>query len=351
MDHLLTIGELARRCGLSRSALRFYDECGLLRPVAVDDATGYRYYESSQVSQAQLIRRLRSIDMPVEGVRAFLAAGLDQRRRLLAAQVGQVAEHLAEVRNAADELSACLDLVPAAITPSCVLSGPVLAGAITQVGFAAARAGDGEGLTGILVEAKEESLRLVATDSYRLAIRDLIPDQAMMAASLRTLVSAGELGALREALASVERCDLGQGADGSLALELDGRCVTLAALAGEFPDYEQVLLGNPVGRHCVVGRRTLAAAFDGPGNAPATISFSPTHLRVAGNGRSTMVPTRWDGGGLTVTVNARFIAEALDAHIGPDVAIEAIDALRPLTFRSADAGTLSVLVMPIRTDR
>jgi DNA-binding transcriptional MerR regulator len=76
MDQLLT---LAERCGLSRSALRFYDQCGLLRPVAVDGATGYRYYDEAQAAEAELVRRLRAAEVPVEDVRAFLAAGPDER--------------------------------------------------------------------------------------------------------------------------------------------------------------------------------------------------------------------------------------------------------------------------------
>ncbi len=47
-------------------------------------------------------------------------------------------------------------------------------------------------------------------------------------------------------------------------------------------------------------------------------------------------------------LNAGFVAEALAAHVGPDVAIEVVEPLRPITFRSADAGTFSVLVMPVR---
>jgi DNA-binding transcriptional MerR regulator len=77
MDSLLTIGALAERCRLSRSALRFYDQCGLLRPIAVDDATGYRYYGEDQVDVANIVRQLRRAEVPVEGVRAFLAAGTD----------------------------------------------------------------------------------------------------------------------------------------------------------------------------------------------------------------------------------------------------------------------------------
>ncbi len=75
MDQLLTIGELAQRCRLSRSAPRFYDQCGLLQPVAIDPATGYRYYQETQVGAANLVRQLRKAEVPVEDVRAFLAAG------------------------------------------------------------------------------------------------------------------------------------------------------------------------------------------------------------------------------------------------------------------------------------
>ena len=78
MDQLLTIGALAERCRLSRSALRFYDQCGLLQPVAVDEATGYRYYQEAQVEVANLVRQLRRAEVPVEDVRAFLV-GRDRR--------------------------------------------------------------------------------------------------------------------------------------------------------------------------------------------------------------------------------------------------------------------------------
>ena len=43
-ESLLTIGAFAQAVGLSPSALRFYDECGLLVPAEVDPVTGYRYY-------------------------------------------------------------------------------------------------------------------------------------------------------------------------------------------------------------------------------------------------------------------------------------------------------------------
>jgi DNA-binding transcriptional MerR regulator len=46
---LLSVGLVARRSGLTVRALRHYDHVDLLRPAAVDAATGYRRYRSDQV--------------------------------------------------------------------------------------------------------------------------------------------------------------------------------------------------------------------------------------------------------------------------------------------------------------
>ena len=48
---LLTIGEFARASRLSPKALRLYDELGLLRPVRVDEYSGYRYYSPDQLDR------------------------------------------------------------------------------------------------------------------------------------------------------------------------------------------------------------------------------------------------------------------------------------------------------------
>ncbi|WP_431682362.1 MerR family transcriptional regulator [Kitasatospora sp. KL5] len=77
-DRLVTIGQLARRAGLTAKALRHYDRVGLLEPARVDPATGYRYYRSSQAAAAQLIQVLRAVDVPLDQVRTCLAAGDDR---------------------------------------------------------------------------------------------------------------------------------------------------------------------------------------------------------------------------------------------------------------------------------
>jgi DNA-binding transcriptional MerR regulator len=103
VDDLLPIGRFAKATRLSVKALRHYDELGLLRPAFVDPSSGYRYYRPAQANQAEAIRILRSVEMPLEEIAALLAeaggepvakrlrlhqerleARLDEHRRMLA---------------------------------------------------------------------------------------------------------------------------------------------------------------------------------------------------------------------------------------------------------------------------
>jgi DNA-binding transcriptional MerR regulator len=74
MSALLTIGEFSRLTHLSVKALRHYDDVGLLEPAHVDTASAYRRYATSQVPVAQVIRRFRDLDMPLDQIQAVLTA-------------------------------------------------------------------------------------------------------------------------------------------------------------------------------------------------------------------------------------------------------------------------------------
>jgi len=67
---LMTSGAFARASGLSRKALRLYDELGLLYPARVDPVTQYRFYDPAQLEQARLVAWLRRVGMPLAAIRA-----------------------------------------------------------------------------------------------------------------------------------------------------------------------------------------------------------------------------------------------------------------------------------------
>ena len=71
-DHakLMASGAFARASGLSRKALRLYDELGLLRPAQVDPVSQCRRYHPSQLEQARLVAWLRRLGMPLARIRA-----------------------------------------------------------------------------------------------------------------------------------------------------------------------------------------------------------------------------------------------------------------------------------------
>ncbi|PTA45224.1 MerR family transcriptional regulator [Micromonospora sp. RP3T] len=81
----LTIGEFATMSHLSVRTLRRYHEAGLLVPATVDPYTSYRYYQPDQIATAQVIHRLRQLDVPLAEVRSILATDDPERRTELIA--------------------------------------------------------------------------------------------------------------------------------------------------------------------------------------------------------------------------------------------------------------------------
>jgi DNA-binding transcriptional MerR regulator len=69
----ISIGEFARRSRLSLKALRLYGERGVLVPSRVDQASGYRYYDTAQLDDARLVVMMRELQLPLAGVRELLA--------------------------------------------------------------------------------------------------------------------------------------------------------------------------------------------------------------------------------------------------------------------------------------
>jgi DNA-binding transcriptional MerR regulator len=347
---MLTIGAFAQRCGLSRSALRFYDDCDLLQPLAVDQSTGYRYYAVSQVADAALVRRLRAAEVPVEEVRRFMAAGADGRRDMLAAHAARLDERAGILRRALDEVREELDRSsPGGQAGWCAISAGVLGAGLDDVRFAAAQREQRPELSGIWAEASEGSLRLVATDSHRLAVRDLVADIAPESAPLRGFIPLDRADELRALLAGTGTVRLRQQPDGTLEAVLDdGGFLAIGGPGKGFPDYEAFLQGTPRGYRCVADRRALASALAGSADNTARIRFGPGALVVRSGGKDASVEASWDGPELCMTVNPSYLTETLDVMVGPDVVVEASDALLPITLRSADTGTFTVLTMPIR---
>lgn len=111
---MLAIGEFSRVTHLSIRTLRRYHEAGLLEPDVVDPSSGYRYYSGDQIPVAQVIHRLRQLDVPLSDVQRILRSpDPEQRAALVAQHVERLESELARTRAAVVSLRRLLTPEPA----------------------------------------------------------------------------------------------------------------------------------------------------------------------------------------------------------------------------------------------
>jgi DNA-binding transcriptional MerR regulator/effector-binding domain-containing protein len=130
----VTIGDFSRASHLSVKTLRHYHDVGLLEPSEVDPDNGYRYYSDAQIPLAQVIRRLRGVEMPLAEVKSVLAAtDPDVRNRLIADHLARLEAELARTHTAVAELRGLLErpVAPPTVEHRTVVPTPAAAVAQT----------------------------------------------------------------------------------------------------------------------------------------------------------------------------------------------------------------------------
>lgn len=98
---ILKIGEFARIGQVSIATLRHYDQCGLLKPNALDPDTNYRYYSLDQLARLHRILALKELDFPLEQIAQLLeeALSLEQLRGMFTLKQAQT-QHLIDTEQA-----------------------------------------------------------------------------------------------------------------------------------------------------------------------------------------------------------------------------------------------------------
>ncbi|MGW4561534.1 DNA polymerase III subunit beta family protein [Streptomyces sp. NPDC004561] len=352
-----SIGEMARDSGLGVSALRFYDRAGVLVPAWVDPVSGYRWYEPEQLEEARLLARLRRAGMPLPDIRLVLAswsgADTDLVRKLLKAHLCRLEQGLSDARSEFSALRAVLDHRENAMTSLRIATvrlssaAPELAAALDAVRFAASTDPELPMLGGVLFDIEGESLHVVATDRYRLAVA-----QAGIAghegSRVQVIVPTPLADAMRALLDS----------EGPVRLSVDGDRVTLEVgdrqaagqrLDHDFPDYRR-LLPQAAGRRAVVEAAAFQEALEtGPVRSGEAGAPELSVLRVEDGGTVTLC-TDGDEEPNRVAVNREFLLDALAAGARDRLILEVGTPTVPIAIRRPDdEGSFSIL-MPVRLE-
>jgi DNA-binding transcriptional MerR regulator len=112
MGARVSIGDFAVMTSLSRKALRHYHDIGILEPAHIDTHTGYRYYDTSQVDHAHIIRRFRSLGMSIPDIKALLSADdAAARTEIITTHLEQMEVQLQQTRDTVGTLRELLSPV------------------------------------------------------------------------------------------------------------------------------------------------------------------------------------------------------------------------------------------------
>ena len=342
-DPLLTIGSFARAVGLSPSALRYYDECGLLPPAEVDGATSYRYYTPDLTRRARLVAQMREAGMAIEDMRTVLDAGPDEARRVLREFLDAREAQSARTSALLTEVRAAVEAPPGAAARSRVaVDGPELAAALRQV-RPAADSDAASPLGSVLLDVSRGSLDVVATNRYLMTVRTLGLDTA--ADDARVVVS------LPTASRLAERLDVCQ----EVSVEVTTDSVTVAGQAfpgrdAPYPAHRLVLAGlEPPVVRAVIPRDALAQALTSIGRSEVTCALTDTGVVVGdrGSGAAVTVDAVVTGPCMTLRLGTALLQRALGAVLGPEIGLHASAPARPVQLTSPYQRGSLTLVMPI----
>lgn len=220
-------------------------------------------------------------------------------------------------------------------------------------------------LTGVLLVARENGVRLVATDSYRLAFRDLRGVSALEAGT-DVLVPARALAELQRLIgAATDGVDTGtlvfRHSELDAIFEVGETKLTTRLLKGPFPDYER-LLPPSYPNQLVTQKDELAGALrrvrlmvrdTKDATTPVRIVFqdggAELNVLTAESGRALeRVDGTFNGDDTTVAFNPNYLLDGIDAIRSDRVVLEVIDSTKPATVRGEDEDDYRYLLMPVR---
>jgi DNA polymerase-3 subunit beta len=208
-------------------------------------------------------------------------------------------------------------------------------------------------LTGILVRFEAGKLIMVATDSYRLSVKETTLAEA--APDLEAIIPARALTELSRLSGSGDTIDLGVH-ENHVVFGTGDAWLTTRRIDGQFPNYRQLLpdafeveLTLPKSELGDVVRRASVLALR---NSPLRLRLAEGELTVSaqtqdvGETQETM-PAAYSGEEFLIGFNAEFLRDGIDSIVGDDVKLKLINPLRPAILEDA-AGDFTYLIMPIR---
>lgn len=240
-------------------------------------------------------------------------------------------------------------------TSSVTLPAAAVGEALRQVVRAASTDEARPILTGVLLTAENGGLRMVATDSYRLAVRDLA-EHEVLGADQKVLVPGRALSELQRLVGAGVELTMRLG-DRDATFEVGDTRLSTRLIEGEFPNYRQLIPSShpntlTVEREPLLEaiRRVKILAKDA---TPVRLQMGGDTLRLTaitqdvGNASEELDAT-YEGTDLTVAFNPEYFASGVEACSSDSITLSTLDSLKPAVVRGVGNDDFLYLLMPVR---
>jgi DNA polymerase-3 subunit beta len=230
-----------------------------------------------------------------------------------------------------------------------------LAEAVRQVVRAASHDDARPLLTGVLLSRVDGSMRMVATDSYRMAMRDL--------AGTDSIAGDDDLLVPARALAELQRLPAGTISEQSdtnneITMWQGNVQISTRLLEGRYPDYKQLIPDHYPNR-LHLGKETFLAALRRvqllvrDNTTPVRLSMRQggvdlTVVSQEVGDASESVDGDFTGEDLVIAFNPSYLIDGVEAVLGDEVILETADGTRAATVRGAEEDQFRYLLMPVR---
>ena len=251
-----------------------------------------------------------------------------------------------------------LDDYPTQTEPSAdavTLAADTMADALRQVVRAASTDDARAVLTGVLLASEDDGLRMVATDSYRLAVRDL-PDSSMLGSGQKVLIPGRALSELQRVVGDAEQLTVRLG-EREAAFEAGSTRLSTRLIEGEFPNYRNLLPSSSpnlltVDKTAILEaiRRVKILAQD---STPVRLTLGGETVQITaitqdvGNAAEE-IDAGYDGTEMTVAFNPDYLSAGIEAIDSDEVTLATMDPMKPAVLRGVGQDDYLYLLMPVR---
>lgn len=210
-------------------------------------------------------------------------------------------------------------------------------------------------LTGVLLAAESKGLRLVATDSYRMAMRDL-PGTELLGRDQTVLVPSRALDVVKRLLSDAANLSIQLG-EHDAGFTVDDTRIVTRLIEGDFPNYRN-LIPDKHPNSLIVEREMLLSAVQrvrllARDATPIRLAMTSDGLELIAIAQDVgqaqeSIDAVYTGTDLTVAFNPDYLLDGLEATPGEEIRLDTVDALKPAILRGVGDDNFLYLLMPVR---